>query len=192
MAIKKSLYGKTIKVDGEVQGEINEFIDHRIAYIPEKENTNMSADELMIENEMLRETLYAHQNHEYARAIQSIITKTGHSTSNIIKLAEKIAVISRQTISEQMAFRMVYNCLDRKYHISFENREPNTSKLQYAWKVGALPLVSIHMELLYETVTSMFSLDYPGARKYFAGISKTQAMKGALKNKITQISVKKP
>jgi hypothetical protein len=207
MANKKRMYGsikvpkykhRTLKDDGDIQGKPNDFIDARTAYVPEEELRLKAIREkftgkrlyreedieaLMIENEMLRETLYAQQNHEYARIIQSIITKTGHSTSQIIQCAQKITTLSHQTITEQMAFRMVYSCIDSHYRISFENRPPNTSKLQYAWKIGALPLVSMHMNLLMETVTSMFSLDYAGARKYFAGVSKANAAK---------LNVKKP
>jgi hypothetical protein len=159
---------KKIKTDGDgVEGKLVTYIDQRTAYVPLEDNKSMDKEALLIENEMLRETLYAHQNHDYARVISTILDASSHGTSKIIKMADNIDKITKGVISQQEAFRMVYEIMNRKYHLNFEKRPPKTSKLQYAWKMGVLPLVSMHMDILNSTLSNLFTYNYRGALSSF-------------------------
>lgn len=188
------------KNDGPIQGKEVLHIDQRTCYCPEEEwekhiemwNTGLQKSEayikyehveqIMVENEMLRESLYANQNEDYNRAIDIILTRAGHSTSNIIKMADSIEDYSKGTIKAQEAFRIVYATMKYIHRIDLRNRKPKESKLQYCWRTGQLPLVSQLMCALKDTLLTLHRLDGPGATKYF----------GTLARKLRPLPKKKP
>lgn len=162
MATRKKYARKTgSKNDGAVQGVENKHLDNRILYSPLSDwNAHIvyseefgvpmisldNAEHIMIENENLREALYVNQNMHYNITIDNLIQKfIGNSTSQVNKTAEHIEIITNGAIKKQDAFRIVYSILCANFNISFQKLRPNESKLQYCWRIGALPIVSMLM-----------------------------------------------
>ena len=167
MTLAKRLHG-----DGKVQGKEQTHIDQRTCYDPIETWSDQDVEQIMIENEMLRETLYANQNTHYNRNIDLMIQRQGQSSSQIIKLTKSIEDHTKGAIKAQDAFRIVYATMSNQYRIKFENRKPKESKLQYCWRTGSLPLVSELMCALKDTILSLHRIDPHGTSAYLSGIAK--------------------
>jgi hypothetical protein len=167
-ASARSRYGQIFaKGDGPVQGKEQVHIDQRTAYAPMEDPKTMSKEALLIENEMLRETLYANQGAQYNRTIDLLNQHTGHSTSQIIKMAEAIERDTQGNLKAQDAFRIVYATMYNMDAFSFDDRKHNESKLQFAWRMGALPTVSMLMHQLLAVVSNLTRMEPVITRKYF-------------------------
>ena len=130
-------------------------------------------EQVLIENEMLRETLYVNQNYHYNKQIDAMTQRyIGQSTSTVNRLADEIEKATKGAIKKQDAFRMVYGCLTRHFEIKFDKLRLNESKLQYCWRIGALPVVVMCMMMLYNELSYFRSVDFVGTDTFFRGIAK--------------------
>ena len=151
-----------------VEGKVNKYIDQRTAYVPTVEADKLSKKELLIENEMLRETLYAQQNTYQNIVLSHMYQAFGHSTSDVIKMAEQIESQTKGVLKPQDSFRMIYKAIEDHYKISFEIRKPNESKLQYGWRIGMLPIIAMYMHALNIMTYHTFRLDLQESIKFYS------------------------
>jgi hypothetical protein len=119
----------------------------QMAYVPLEE-----VESIMIENEELRETLYTQYIEPEERAHETITRMVGNSTSGILNKIRHIESWSNNAITGKDIFGFIYTIIVNEYHIDLNSCPPNKSKLQYIWSIGALPIVSFQVELLYHLV----------------------------------------
>jgi hypothetical protein len=156
-----------------IEGRPQMYIDQRTAYVPFKHKWKPEeVEQVMIENEMLRETLYAEQNTHYNRNMHTLLSIFGHSTSSVIKQADSIEKNTQGAIKAQDAFRYVYEIININYRIPFNSRRKGESKLQFAWRVGALPLVATYMSALDILVRTTYRKNSKLSRDFFTEIVK--------------------
>lgn len=142
----------------ELQGDEQDVIDYRVSYSPEVTNWQSKCrlddngdvvvpydvvEQLFVENEMLRETLYINQNSAYSRAVTQIGQLTGHSTSHVIKAADRIENLSGGILSAKEVYGFLYRIMESNYRVTFKYRKSRESKLQYLWRTGNLPIMSM-------------------------------------------------
>jgi hypothetical protein len=176
---------KRRKNDGGPQGVQQTHIDGRVAYIPENtgwhNKIQIIGDEPMIaysdvedvlcENEDLRDTLFANQNVQYNRVIAVLMSTMNQSTSNINNNVREISAIT-QTLSEREVFHIIYMTLDSYCKVDWTYVKKGESKLQYCMRTGVLPIVSIITDLLLRQAQCMFTYNFTEAQKFFKAVAK--------------------
>lgn len=165
--VKPNAYGSLFDA---LEGEEQSYPDRRIACCPIETDFKgkvvvyngqlmvpyETVEQLFVENEQLRETLYSKDTTDYNYAISTMINLTGHSTSDIIKCAERIQWYSKDTLKAKDVYGYIYSIMEQYYKISFIERRQDESKLQYCWRQGYLPIVSAYM-FLFEVLVKQYS-----------------------------------
>jgi len=209
--VNKHRLDKQAEMSAFVEGKEQSHLDGRILYDPVVEwNDSFTVSEmtdgdkyiklsrvnhLIIENEMLRQSLYANQNLYYNRVISSINAMIGQSTSGIIKTVAAMSRLTQGAIKEPEIYTMIYSVLQRSVIVDFSRREPNESKLQYLWKIGALPIVSMITSSLYNVLLTFGMIDHKASAQFFNQLNATLNKKLQQKpNRIVMVPkiVKKP
>jgi hypothetical protein len=127
-------------------------------------------EQIMVENEQLRETLYATQNYHHSRVLNKMYQCFGHSTSQIIKIADNIEQYTKGVIKAQDAFRLIYLGIESNYGIGFDMRRKGESKLQYGWRIGMLPIIAMNMNALLGIVMSVYRIDTNSSVKFYTAL----------------------
>ena len=108
--------------------------------------------DLFCENEILRETLFI--SHAQADELPILALKQfmGHSTSNVLNQVKHIEALSNNVLTSKEIFTFVYDIMATDLYIDFKNCPKNSSKLQWLWTEGYLPIVSLLISLLLRTL----------------------------------------
>ena len=154
---KHSVYGN------KIEGREQDYIDHRTVYCPRELDINKYViwsedlqdmvvpldriNEIMLENENLRETLYINQHAEYNRNVKHLYFLMGESTSGVQATVRNIEQLSRGSLKQRDIYKILYDFLSHEFSIAWTVRA-HESKLQFLWRIGRLPLVSISARLL--------------------------------------------
>lgn len=156
----KSIFWDNNNLDSTVHGQKQKHIDARITPEASKDwNKEViidpdsfqalipldCVDELISENQELREALFYVMTDSQEKAIQSLYHMVGHSTSDIIKIVDSIVVLSGKAFTSQDVYRTVYNWLRVNHGVDFNQVPQGVTKLQWCWKMGYLPLVSVFL-----------------------------------------------
>jgi hypothetical protein len=137
-------------------------------------------EQIIVENEQLRESLYARQNASYYRNMLDLINKSGNSTSEVIKIVRRIHIMLNKTIKEQDIFRLLYRIIESNgFDLSFKTKPHNISKLQWCYQQGMLPIISMHLNVLMHTTHSLNNIDFKATRSFYDDLLKK--LKGNVK-----------
>jgi hypothetical protein len=183
-----------------IEGQENEYIDQRTQYdametdwsrhVTNGTNGGMIpvkvVEQIMVENEQLRQTIYANQSYHHSAVLNQLYQNFGHSTSQIIKTADQIEQYTKGVMKAQDCFRFIYQAIEHNFSLGFDLRRKGESKLQYGWRIGLLPIISMYMSALHSVVMTTFRADMHDARKFFEELKKKTEVKQKTKYKLNK------
>lgn len=159
--------------DGRVHGKEKIYIDPRTEYNPVGEDWHekiiydgpnepmvpySAVEGLFVENEQLRETLYANQNSQQARALTYIYQSFGQSTKWVNNRVDGIEHKLHGALNKQEIYRIVYSLIVNRFEVNLKYAKGGESKIQYLWRLGLLPMVCITVFLFDALATRLYQL----------------------------------
>ena len=128
--------------------------DDDVAYIPLE-----AVEQILVENEDLRETLFISLSEPHKRAYILLSQMTGLGTKQILEEVRAIELLTGDVLTGKNIFNFIYGVLAGRGAVNFRHIPSNTSKLQWLWKNGYLPQVSVLVLTFYHVLSELRGLD---------------------------------
>ena len=112
-------------------------IDDKL-YVPLK-----SVEAMLVDNVQMKESIMLQQNTHYSRVIEYISQRyVGMGTSTINKAVDRISA-NYGGWTKPEVYNFIYNIMEHSFFVKFDAKLPHESKLQFAFRIGALPIVAM-------------------------------------------------
>lgn len=171
--------------------DIHGQIDENKVYPQESSiiSEDVALDQLLAENEYLRQELYYAQNNEMSRLVNAL-SRHKYTLSNFVRLIEGIHKLT--TIKKQDLYGMIYSTLINgygSYYIQTKDKKPSESKLRFFWRMGYLPHLMFIARGMYD---ALYQLKCLAPKEFQTLVSKLQSEKDKQKQKLKKGGIKKP
>ncbi len=106
-------------------------------------------DRILSENRELRETLFVEFNTTQQESYDALQHAMGNGTTAIKQNILLITSYLRE-VTERELWKLVYGVLMKHFPFSFEDKPATMSHLNYVWRCGQLPTLSLIVSLMLE------------------------------------------
>ena len=141
--------------------------DDNVAYIPLE-----AVEQILVENEDLRETLFISLSEPHKRAYILLSQMTGLGTKQVLEEVRAIELLTGGILTGREVFNFIYGILARRGAVNFRNIPNDTSKLQWLWKNGYLPHVSVLVLTFYHVLFEIRGIDSKAFKDMVSAIKK--------------------